>query len=112
MPDEPRTFGAYISEVRKEKGLSQKQLAELVEREEGGSISPQYLNDIEHDRRSPSSDHIIQQFARILKVSANYLYYLAGRMPAELRDANMRPHQVDDLVATAFRRTSPPKRKG
>ena len=48
-----------ISGVRKEKGLSQKQLAELVEREEGGSISPQYLNDIEHDRRNPPSDHMI-----------------------------------------------------
>jgi transcriptional regulator with XRE-family HTH domain len=111
MPDEPRTFGTYISETRKEKGLSQKQLAERIEREEGGQISPQYLNDIEHDRRSPSSDHMIQQFARVLKVSANYLYYLAGRMPAALRDANMRPQQVDEWVA-AFRRTNPPKRKG
>jgi len=112
MADEPRTFGTYISEERKKKGLSQKQLAELIEREEGGSISAQYLNDIEHDRRSPSSDHMIQEFARVLKVSANYLYYLAGRMPAVLRDANMRPQQVDRLVATAFRRNTPSGRKG
>lgn len=105
------TFGKYISSVRKDKGLSQKQLAEMIEREEGGAISPQYLNDIEHDRRSPSSDHMIQQFAQVLKVSPNYLYYLAGRMPAALRQANMDPSRVDEMVS-AFRRSNPPKRKG
>jgi len=111
MAHEIQTFGKYISKVRKDQGMSQKQLAELIEREEGGSISAQYLNDIEHDRRSPSSDHMIQQFARVLKVSANYLYYLAGRMPAEIRRANMPPHQVEEWVS-AFRRTNPPKLNG
>lgn len=105
------TFGGYVSEVRKKRGLSQKQLAELIEREEGGSISAQYLNDIEHDRRNPSSDHMIQQFARVLKVSANYLYYLAGRVPAEMRHANIPPQKVDEWVA-AFRRSGPSRRKG
>jgi transcriptional regulator with XRE-family HTH domain len=104
------TFGKYISEIRKERGLSQKQLAELIAREEGGSISAQYLNDIEHDRRNPSSDHMIQEFARVLKVSADYLYYLAGRMPADVRQANLPPHHVDRLVA-AFRRNGPTKRR-
>jgi transcriptional regulator with XRE-family HTH domain len=111
MAHEMQTFGKYISEIRKRKGMSQKQLADLIQREEGGSISPQYLNDIEHDRRSPSSDHMIHQFAGILKVSANYLYYLAGRMPAEVRRVNAPPNQVDKWVS-AFRRTNPPKRKG
>jgi transcriptional regulator with XRE-family HTH domain len=110
MADEPQTFGKFISETRKRLGLSQKELAERIEREEGGSISAQYLNDIEHDRRSPSSDHMIHEFARVLKVSANYLYYLAGRMPAVLRNANVPPHQVDEWVA-AFRRANAPKRK-
>lgn len=95
------TFGNFIRETRKVAGLSQKQLAEMIEREEGGSISPQYLNDIEHDRRSPSSDHMIQQLARTLKVSANYLSYLAGRVPAALRKANMTAAQVDQWVADA-----------
>jgi len=111
MAHERQTFGKYVSEIRKEKGMSQKQLAELIQREEGGSISPQYLNDIEHDRRSPSSDHMIHQFAGVLNVSANYLYYLAGRMPAEVRRANAPPKHVDEWVS-AFRRRNPPKRKG
>jgi transcriptional regulator with XRE-family HTH domain len=110
MADDRTTFGRYIYETRKAMGLSQKQLAEKVEREEGGSISPQYLNDIEHDRRSPSSDHMIQQFARALEASTNYLSYLAGRVPAPLRQANMTPPQVDKWVA-AYRRTTPVKRK-
>ena len=111
MADERQTFGTYISDTRKKMGLSQKQLAELIEREEGGAISPQYLNDIEHDRRSPSSDHMIQQFARVLKVAADYLYYLAGRVPADVRHANLPPKMVEESFA-AFRRIAPPKRKG
>ena len=111
MADEHQTFGTYISDTRKKKGLSQKQLAELIEREEGGAISPQYLNDIEHDRRSPSSDHMIQQFARVLNVGADYLDYLAGRVPADVRQANLPPRTVEQSFA-AFRRTAPAKRKG
>jgi transcriptional regulator with XRE-family HTH domain len=110
MADDSTTFGGFIAKTRKELGLSQKQLAEMVEREEGGSISAPYLNDIEHGRRSPSSDHMTRQFARALKVSPNYLSYLAGRVPAPLRQANMTPPQVDEWVA-AYRRTPPSKRK-
>ena len=106
---ESQTFGRYISEIRKQKGMSQRELAEMIEREEGGSISPQYLNDIEHDRRSPSSDHMIKQFADALKISPNYLYYLAGRIPQSIRRANMPPKEVDAWVA-AFRKSTPPRR--
>jgi len=104
MSNEINTFGMYIGSVRKTRGLNQKQLAELIEREEGGSISAQYLNDIEHDRRSPSSDYMIQQFARVLNVEADYLYYLAGRVPADVRQANAPPQMVGELF-TAFRRS-------
>jgi transcriptional regulator with XRE-family HTH domain len=110
MDDEPTTFGRAISDARRKLGLSQKQLAELVHREEGGSISPQYLNDIEHDRRSPSSDHMVNEFARVLDLSANYLSYLAGRVPAAARRRDATPGEVDRWVQ-AFRR-SPPGKKG
>ena len=63
------TFGQAISKARKALGLSQKELAARVMKEEGGgSISQQYLNDIEHDRRSPSSGHLIRQFSGILNI--------------------------------------------
>ena len=104
------TFGSYISEQRRARGLSQKQLAERIQREEGGSISPQYLNDIEHDRRSPSSDHMINEFARVLQLSANYLFYLAGRVPAAARHRDATPRDVDQWVQ-AFRRSAPNKKR-
>jgi transcriptional regulator with XRE-family HTH domain len=104
------TLGEAISQQRRKLGLSQKQLAEQIRREEGGSISPQYLNDIEHDRRSPSSDHMIKEFARVLGLSENYLFYLAGRVPAEARRSDpVTPKQVDKWVASAnvaFRRSA------
>ncbi len=68
------TFGQAISKARKALGLSQKERAARVMKEEGGgSISPQYLNDIEHDRRSPSSGHLIRQFSGILNIPGNCL---------------------------------------
>lgn len=99
------TFGQAISNARKALGLSQKELAARVLKEEGGgSISPQYLNDIEHDRRSPTSDHLIRQFATVLEVDEGYLFVLAGKIPDELRRA---ANDQDKIVAafTNFRKT-------
>ena len=75
------TFGEIISEKRKKTGLSQKELAALVTKEDGKPISPQYLNDIERDRRNPPSEHLIEQFARVLSIALETLYYCAGELP-------------------------------
>ena len=94
------TFGQAISKARKELGLSQKELAARVMKEEGGgSISPQYLNDIEHDRRSPSSGHLIRQFSGILNIPEDYLYALAGRLPDDLRPDAASPDKVVEAFA-------------
>ncbi|MBS0641743.1 MAG: helix-turn-helix transcriptional regulator [Proteobacteria bacterium] len=111
MTDDGSSFGTYISAARKKLGWNQRQLADAIEREEGGTISPQYLNDIEHDRRSPSSDHMIQQFARALNLDTDHLYYLAGRWPADVRQARLSPQTVQKVM-TAFRRNLPTKGKG
>jgi transcriptional regulator with XRE-family HTH domain len=79
------TLGRAIAEARRGKGLSQKELAALIQKEEGGAISPQYLNDIEHDRRSPTSDNLIRQFAKALGEREEYLFVLAGKIPDDLR---------------------------
>src|SRR4029077_19694276 len=78
-----KTFGGAISEARKAKGWALKDLASCVLREDEEAISPQYLNDIEHDRRSPSSDRMVQQFADALGIDCDWLYYLAGRFPED-----------------------------
>jgi transcriptional regulator with XRE-family HTH domain len=99
------SFGQAISKARKAKGLSQKELAAQVRKEEdGGPISPQYLNDIEHDRRSPSSGHLIRQFSGILNIPEDYLFALAGRLPDDLRTEAADLDKVVKAFAS-FRRT-------
>lgn len=80
------TFGQTVSKARKAKSLSQKDLAAIILKEEDGTpISPQYLNDIEHDRRSPTSDHLIRQFAKALQLDEGSLFVLAGKIPDDVR---------------------------
>ncbi|AXL53921.1 transcriptional regulator (plasmid) [Paraburkholderia caffeinilytica] len=101
---EPATFGSYIADARKKLQISQKELASRILREEDDApISPQYLNDIERDRRNPTSDHLILQFAKALKIDADYLHYLAGKLPDEIRQKNLSEDAVR-AAFTAFRR--------
>lgn len=99
------TFGNYVTDVRKRVGLNQKQLAERIKRE-GQPISPQYLNDIEHDRRTPSSD-VIRGIADALSLDRDYLHYLARKWPDDLAQGTLEPDQVRELMF-AFR-NGPPK---
>ena len=86
MTDQGPTFGQTISKARKEKSLSQKDLAGIILKEEDSTaISPQYLNDIEHDRRSPTSDHLIRPFAKALDLKEDLLFVLAGKIPEDVR---------------------------
>ena len=96
------TFGKAISQTRKERGWALKDLASRVLREDGDPISPQYLNDIEHDRRSPSSDRMVQQFADALEIDRDYLYYLAGRFPEDVRQKRLTEQEVAAAMV-AFR---------
>ncbi|HEY1017121.1 MAG TPA: helix-turn-helix transcriptional regulator [Herpetosiphonaceae bacterium] len=88
------TFGQILSEARKRLDISQKDLAAKVQKEDGEAISPQYLNDIERDRRNPPSDHLIEQFARILDIDVDILYFRAGRLPADIRAMNVEEDKI------------------
>ena len=78
------TFGEAITQARRDKKLSQKQVAAGTLKEDGRAISPQYLNDIEHDRRNPPSENIVRQLADTLDLGLDYLLFLAGRFPSDL----------------------------
>ena len=97
------SFGRAISSARKLKQLSQKELSALIRKEDGEPITPQYLNDIEHDRRSPSSDHIVKQFASVLGIHPDVLYWLAGRVPGDVTQKKASEVQIERAF-TAFRK--------
>jgi transcriptional regulator with XRE-family HTH domain len=99
------SFGKIISEARKKLGMSQKGLAQRIKKENGESISPQYLNDIEHDRRNPPSESLITQFARELGLPEKYLILAAGAVPGDMKEkvATSRPEAVE-AAFQAFRR--------
>ncbi len=103
------TLGGAIAAKRKELGLSQKELATKILREDQEAISAQYLNDIERDRRSPSSDHMISQFASVLGLDADYLHYLNGRFPEHERSQRLSPEKFKEGMV-AFRRKTEGKK--
>lgn len=96
-----KTLGKVISDARKAKEMNQKELAAAIFREDGASISAQYLNDIEHDRRVPSSD-ITQQIATVLGLHPDYLLFMSRKWPDDL--TSMQPEQFEKAMM-AFRKT-------
>lgn len=101
-----KTFGQIIADAREALGLSQKELAALVRKEDGGTISPQYLNDIEHDRRNPPSEFIIEQCAKHLKLSKEPLIAAAGMWPTDIHQklCSVDPKVVEQALRQ-FRQT-------
>ena len=75
-------------------------------------ITPQYLNDIEHDRRSPTSDHLVAELERVLDLPQDYLFVLAGKMPVDdVRRASAVNPELVSKAMLAFRRTLADKRE-
>jgi len=98
------TFGQAIINARKAKQMSQKQLASLIIKEDGTPISPQYLNDIERDRRNPPNDQFISQFAQILAIPEEYLFYIVHEIPPKYRQNAVNPTVVQEAFE-AFERS-------
>jgi len=102
-----RTFGQVIGAARRAAGLSQKELATRIRKEDGAPISPQYLNDLERDRRNPPAEGMLRQFAEVLALEPEYLCLVAGRFPDDLRrlaGAADSPQRITAAVQ-AFRRS-------
>jgi len=95
------SFGSAIASARKNKGWSQKELAaKIVKEEDQASITPQYLNDIEHDRRSPTSSHLVKQFARVLDIDPEVLFAVIGMLPEKER--KLVSKSTPDAIGEAF----------
>src|ERR1700704_1449198 len=98
------TFGQVLNEARRQAGLSQRELAGRIVKDDGEPISPQYLNDLERDRRNPPSRYLLKQFATVLALPEEYLDFVAGQLPEDLRSGTYAPDQVQ-AAFRAFRRT-------
>ncbi len=103
-PQQRRTFGYLISDGRKKVGLSQKQLAAIIRKENGDPISPQYLNDIEHDRRNPPNEFIIKQLAAKLGLDKDFLLFVSGALPEDIRRIGLAKPETIDRAYSLFRK--------
>ncbi len=97
------TVGEAISRARKDLGISQKELARRIKKEGGSPISPQYLNDIERDRRNPPSSYLLDRFAEELGLPHDYLHFLARQLPEDIDPGDYEPGRVESAFK-AFRK--------
>ena len=89
--------------------MSQRELAAKIKKEDGQPISMQYLNDIEHGRRKPpTSEHLMEQFAKALHLRKDRLMVTAGYLPSDIVEPIKRLSRTDpdkaETVLRAFRR--------
>lgn len=103
-----QTFGAIVREARTKAGKTQRQLAEQVKKEDGSSITAQYLNDIEFDRRKPS-EFVTRQIAKALGLAPDRLMFVSGSLPQDIvndiRKRGISDEQVKQ-IGQLFRKTS------
>lgn len=98
-----KTLGQFIISRRKELGISQTEVAALLNNRDGQPLSLSYYNYLERDRGLPM-DYLLDQLAPILKLSPDVLYFWARRMPPDLEpNENSDPKRIE-AAYQAFRR--------
>jgi transcriptional regulator with XRE-family HTH domain len=97
-----KTIGEFIAERRKGLGLSQKELAALIKNRDSKPLSMPYLSYLENGRGVPPA-YLLDQFAKVLRVKREVLYFWTHRMPPEVATGEARPEQVT-AAYRAFRR--------
>ncbi len=95
-------LGEVIRDARKQKQVSQRDLAGRLKNKDGEAISAQYLNDIELERRVPP-EYLVAQLAQKLDLDADLLHALAGQFPSNVG----RRHSPERVAAAmkAFRKS-------
>ena len=97
-----KTLGELLAERRKELGISQKEMAALIKNRDGKPITSAYLNYLEHDRGEPPG-YLLDQFAEVLRISRDVLYFWTRRMPPDIEPGEASPEKVT-AAYRAFRR--------
>jgi transcriptional regulator with XRE-family HTH domain len=73
-------FGERVRELRKERGLSQRELAIQA------GIDFTYLSKIENARMDPPSEKVILHMAEVLDTDPDELTLLAGKIPSDVKE--------------------------
>ncbi len=86
------TFGERLRQIRKERKVSQRALADMV------NIDFTYISKIESGRQAPPSAVVIRHIAQALQTDESELYYLSGKVPADLEPALKENPLLTELV--------------
>ena len=84
-PPSKEKIGGAVLQARRERELSQRELANRVKKPDGTGISAQHLSDIERGRRTPGP-HILWELSAALELDPDYLCFLSGRIPRDLTE--------------------------
>ena len=69
-------------------------------------MTASYLCDIEHERRCPADEHIISAFADRLGIDRDWLFYLAGWLPPDVRERRYTREELFGIFDTLRRTTA------
>jgi len=94
------TLGKNIRRFRKERGLTQETLAEMV------FITPVFLSQIETSSRKPSMETVLN-VAKALNISLDILFsnYASNKNLTQFIDNDLNQEQFN-IIATAFKKRS------
>ena len=88
---EEKNFGKRLRELRKQAGMTQRELAGEV------GVDFSYLSKIENGVLPPPSEKVISKLAESLNTSRDELLSLAGRIPSEISELLTRPEALKFL---------------
>jgi len=75
-----QTFGQHLRELRREKGISQRELAKKV------SVDFSYISKLENDRLPPPAADTIVKICEVLNVQPDQLLSLTKKIPGDIKD--------------------------
>jgi len=94
-------FGQRLRELRKQKKISQRDLATQV------AVDFTYLSKIEGGRLAPPSEDVIRRLAQALDADENELINLAGKIPKDLKAVLEESPQAVELLRVLSERKLP-----
>lgn len=86
------TFGQYIRNIRRERGMAQKDLAERA------MITTPYLSKIESDKFPPPAEEVVVRIALVLGEDPYELVVKAGKIPEDFQNLIINNREVFEYL--------------